>query len=173
MDILQYITNPHLLPPHLFAIFIYARIVFTVIFLIMIALIIYFAFTSTMIEEKYLKDFNEFAKASPYQDIKIAEDWARLKERSKDEEESERKLAIVEMDDVLDYILGEVGVKGEDLDEKLEVVTNDIIENKEELGKAHETKKELVYNPNRDLSASEAEELVSIYEKSLSDLDLL
>jgi len=172
-DIIGYILNPHDLSPQIATIMDYFRYFFIGLSGIMIISIIYFITNTNLLEEKYYKDLSEFTKTSPYGKAKVSKSWEKLKEKFADDIESERKLAVVEADDLIGSVLEEAGYEGDSLEERLENVSTEIIPGKEDLLEAHQTRRDLVYEPNRDLPVEEAKELMDTYEKTLSDLQLL
>ncbi len=170
---MEYIINPELLPPHLELIFNLIRVLFIIISAGLFVAIIYFIFSTDILEEKYLKDVLEFTKASPYKNVKIPKNWESLKEKSRNEDVSERKLAIVEAGDMIVSVLNEMGHEGDSLKECLSEVGTEIIPNKKELIDVYEKGKDVVYNPEKKLSEEEAGEIMEVYEKTLKDLQLL
>ncbi len=172
-DIIRYIIDPHLFPPEIVRIIDYTRYFFMGVSAVLIGSVVYFIAASNRLEEMYFKDILEFTKASPYKEIKIPKDWGVLRKRSEDENPSERKLAIIETDEMVCSVLNEMGYKGDTLEESLEDVSTDIIPNKEDLLRAHKTRRDLIYDPNYELSQDDAKEIMDVFEKSLSDLQLL
>lgn len=172
-DIIRYIIDPGLFPPEIVKTIDYIRYFFISISFILLGLVIYFSISSRRLEEMYLKDILEFTKAAPYKEIKLPKDWGSLRKRAKDEKPSERKLAIIETDDMMCNILNEMGYEGDTLDESLQEVTTDIVSNKDDLLRVHKIRRDLIYDPNYELSQDEAKEIMDVFEKSLSDLQFL
>ncbi|MGM0439333.1 MAG: hypothetical protein ACQEP3_02795 [Patescibacteria group bacterium] len=172
-DFLQYLIDPHRFDPNIVRIIDYTRYLFTGLGGGMFVAIIYFIVRTNLLEEKYLKDIAEFTQKSPYQNVRIPKNWKKIRKQSEDEDESTRKLAIMEADDMVAGILNGMGYKGEDLEESLEEVSKEIIPNKQDLLQAHKTRRDLIYDPNYDLSIEDAREIINIYEETLEDLQLL
>ncbi len=172
-DIIRYILDPHLLSPEKVRIFDYIRYFFVVISTLMTGAIIYFVFRTGILEEKYYKDVLEFTKSSPYKEVKVSKKWKRLKEKIEDENSSERKLAIIQMDDLVSEVLMEMGYEGDDLEVRLRDVGDDILTNKKDLIKAHRKRRDLVYDPNKNLSVEEAKELSEVYKETLVNLQVI
>ena len=172
-DILKYLIDPHRFDPNVVRIIDYIRYTFVTIGGGMFVAIIYFIVRTNLLEEKYLKDIAEFTQKTPYQDIKIPKNWKKIRKQSEDEDESTRKLAIMEADDMLTTVLNSMNYEGEDLEEVLEEVSKEIVPNKQKLIQAHKTRRDLIYDPNYDLSLEDAREIIDIYQETLEDLQVL
>lgn len=171
-EFFRYLLDPHLFPPEFVLVLDYVRYFVIAISGAMLISIIYFIIDTQLLEEKYLKDILEFTKAAPYKEIKMPKNWSTLRTQSENEDSSERKLAIIEADDMLTDILKEMGYDGISLEETLEEVSKEVVPNKEDLIEAHRTRQELIYNPNLDLSQDDAREIMNTYEETLKDLQL-
>jgi len=172
-DLLQYLIEPESLDPGIFRMINFVRYIFITLGVAMFITIIYFIVRTGMLEEKYFKDISEFTKTSAYQDIKISKNWAKIKEKVGREDESDRKLAVIEADNVLTSVLNDMGYEGETLEESLTEIGKEILPNKKELLSVHKKRRDLVYDPNYELSEEEAGEMIETYEQTLKDLQLI
>ena len=172
-DFLRYLADPHLFDPTIVRMIDYVRYLFIGIGGAMFVAIVYFIIDTSALEEKYFKDVTEFTKTSPYTSVKVPGAWKKAKNQSESEDESERKLAVIEIDDIVTEVLNQMGYEGDSLEKTLSGVSGEIIPNKEELLKAHKKRRDLVYDPNYDLSMDEAKEIMNVYEQTLKDLQLL
>lgn len=172
-DFLRYLIDPHLFDPVVVMIIDYLRYLFIGIGLAMLVSSIYFIIRTNILEEKYFKDILEFTKTSAYKDIKLSINWDKILKRINSDDESNRKLAIIEADDLLNKALNEMGYQGANLEESLKDAGKEIVHNKEDLLKAHKVRRDMVYDPNYNLSEEDGKELISIYEETLDDLELL
>ena len=172
-DVLKYLIDPHHFDPEIVRILDYVRYFFIGIGVVMIISSIYFVIRTNFLEEKYFKDILEFTKTSPYKDVKISVSWDKIKKRSQSDDESTRKLAIIGADDALTQALNEMGYDGDTLEESLEEVSKEIIPNKQDLIEVHKIRRDMVYDPNYDLSEEEAKNMIETYEETLDDLQLL
>ncbi len=171
--IIRYIIDPHLFPPEVVRALDYAMYFFVAFSVFLILSTLYFYIKAGFLREKYLKDVLEFTKTSPYKDIKVPKDWSNLEKRITNEDGSDRKLAVIEADDMITTILGEMGYEGESLPECLEEVSTDIVPNKEDLLRVNKTRRDLTYDPNYDLSIDQTKEIMEVYKQTLKDLGLL
>lgn len=171
-QIFNYIVNPELLPAPIYSIYFNLRIIFTVVSLFFIGLLIFLLFVSDYKAYRYLEWHSEFKKSKPYFGVKLSQNWEDIVEQARDDNESERKLAIIEADDMIDSALSQMGYKGDNLMEKLDGLNEDIIPKINELRAAHRLKRDLVYDPNKSVSKEEAEEVIKDYEATFKDLQI-
>lgn len=172
-EFFRYLADPHLFDPTIVRIIDYVRYLFLGIGGAMFVAIIYFIIDTSALEEKYFKDVTEFTKTSPYKSVKVPGAWKKAKKQSESEDESERKLAVIEVDDMTTQVLNQMGYEGDSLEEALSGVSGEIIPNKEDLLNAHKKRRDLVYDPNYDLSMDEAKRVMDIYEQTFKDLQIL
>ena len=165
--------DPHLFDPQIVRIIDYTRYLFIGVGLAMLASSIYFIIRTNFLEEKYFKDILEFTKTSAYKNVKVSVNWKKIVERAKSEDQSTRKLAVIEADDVLTKVLNEMSYEGDDLEEALSGVGKEIIPNKKDLLEAHKVRRDMVYDPNYELSEEDAKKIIETYEETLNDLQLL
>ncbi len=172
-DVLKYLLDPDYFDPQIVRIIDYTRYLFIGTGLAMLVAVIYFVIRTNFLEEMFFKDILEFTQTSPYKDVKISINWSKVKKRIESEDESTRKLAIIEADDVLSKVLNQMGYEGDNLEESLKGVGKEIIPNKEDLIKVHKIRRDMVYDPNYNLSEGDAKEIIETYEETLEDLQLL
>ncbi len=172
-EIVETLPESPLLNPQQYGIFTFVKYLFILASVAMSGAIVYFLFRTKALEESYLKDISEFTKVSPYQDVKIAKNWEKLKEKMVSDDLSERKLAIIEADDIVFSVLNQMGYGGESMKESLEAASSEIVPNKEELLKTHKTRRDMVYDPNFELDTEKAEEMMKVYEETLTDLQVI
>lgn len=121
----------------------------------------------------FLEDAVHFFTFRPYGIKKFTKSWQKIAKKLKSGDESEYKLAIIEADEILNNILEKVGYSGETLEEKIDKVSLVVISNKEEILGAHKIRNSIVFNPNYRVEFEEAERILEIYRKALSDLGIL
>ncbi len=171
--IIEYIRNPELISPKFFIIWQVLRVVFLLISAFFIGLLIFLFFVSDYKNYRFFENYSEFKKAKPKMGVKMEENWSEIVKQAKSERESDRKIAVIEADDIIDDVLAQLGYSGDSLVEKLERINEEIIPNLEEIKEAHKKRKEISYDPNKSLSIQEAEKLVSVYEKTFKDLQVI
>ncbi len=170
--IIEHIRNPELISPTFFVIWQGLRIIFLLISVFFIGMLIFLLFKSGYMDYRFKEDYAELKKTKPAFKVKVDKNWDEVIKQAKDEREAERKMAIIEADDIVNDVLTQVGYEGGDLLEKLEGLSKEIIPNIEEVKDAHRKRRDIVYDPNRSLSREEAIELVSVYERVFKDLQV-
>jgi len=119
-------------------------------------------------------DIKEFFTYRPYGLPKVTKKWVKIRERLKNDSESERKSAIIEADALLDKSLKDLKIGGATLEESLRKrIGPYTISNIEEVKRAHQIRNKIVHQPDFSLTLKEAEEVLDIYEKALEDLGML
>ena len=73
------------------------------------------------------------------------------------------KLSIVEADTLLDSILQRTGIKGENLNEKIENLNVEIVPNINNLKKARRISENIIQDPGYHIEIKEAEKVLEIY----------
>lgn len=153
--------------------FLFIKIIFLLTILFFLALIIYVLVTTSWIRRMIIWDLREFSTYRHFGLVGTEKKWAKIKERFKIGLEAETKLAIIETDSFLDENLGAMGYRGENLDEKLDRLTADIISNLGEVKEAHQTCSNIIHDPSYHLDIVEAKKLLDAYEKALIDLQAI
>lgn len=163
--IISYITSPQL-QEKLFL----GRIALIVISLFFFGVIVYVLIKTQYIQAAFLENWTEFFTYRPFGISKFAKQWAKIVDRVKMANEPELKLAVIEIDRMLDDILDKMGYKGETLEERLKQLTSAILPNIAEILKAHKIRDNVVHDPDYRLSVNEAKEILVIYEQAFRDL---
>lgn len=169
MDILNYLTSPSLT-----SWFLILKIIFILFSLILFGFII-FALSggSTWFKRLVIWDLQEILTFRPFGVRKLVRQWLKIKARLDTGIESEYKLAIIEVDSILDDILKRMGYGGETLGERLNKLTIASLSNLEEVREAHQIRNNIVHDPDYRLSLDEARKAMSAYERALTDLQAL
>ncbi len=150
----------------------YIRIAVIVVFLIIILSIIVFLTRTNWLKYAFLERFIEFFGRRPYHQQKFLKKWENIMKRLGRESEEEYKLAIIEADEILEKILDQMKFEGETTRERLTKVPKLILDNLEEVKKAHETRDNIVHDPDYRIEKEEAERVLKVYEKALKQLDV-
>ncbi len=143
------------------------KIVFLILALVLLILIIFALLRTTWFRWFVWSDLFEFLNYRPYGVKKFARRWLKIVSRLEKGSEAESKLAVIEADSLLDEILEQSGYKGEDLEEKLQSISEMILSNIKELKKEKKMRNNIVHDPDYKLSLEEAKKTLSIYEKAL------
>ncbi len=165
-EFLIHIANPELISPDFFIVWQSLRVMFIVVTLFFVGILLYLLMKSDYLTYRFKEDFVERKKTKPFLNVKIKKDWGEIMSHANHENESERKLAVIEADDALNDALSQLGYEGEDLLEKLKGLTEEIVPNIKDLQEAHKERRDIVYDPNKGLSKEEAKELIAVYEET-------
>ncbi len=171
-QVFSYIANPETLPPSIYSVYFVLKIAFLAVTLFFIGMLVFLFFASDYKAYRYLEWRSEYKKFKPYFGVKLTQNWEEIIAQAKDDNESERKLAIIEADDMIDSALSQMGYEGDGLMAKLDGLNKDIIPKLEELREAHRIKRDLVYDPNKSISKEEAQRIIKDYEATFKDLQI-
>ncbi|MDI6591760.1 MAG: hypothetical protein QME61_02390 [Patescibacteria group bacterium] len=143
---------------------------FSLFFLIFILIAL---IKTTWLRKIILEDLFEFLTYRPYETRKAMKAWSKITKRLKTKRESEYKLALIEADSMLDNVLKNLGYKGENLKERLKLVSAETVSNIEKLLEAHEICGHIINDPDYRLTLEETEKVLNIYHQALKDLQVL
>lgn len=104
---------------------------------------------------------------------KAAKKWQDIAQKSTSHIESDRKLAVIEADKLIDDIVKRIGFKGKDMAERLKQVNSNQISNIEDIWRAHKIRNNLVHDPYFKLTQSDSNFVVRTYENTLKELGIL
>lgn len=148
------------------------RVVFIAISALFILGIYYFVKNSSWLKNLFWEDFIQFITWKPFETRKFIKTWQKIIKRLEKGLESEYKLAVIEADSVLNDILKRLGyVNGESLGERLDQVDKDFLSNLEEIRNVHSVCSSIIHDPDYTLSLEKAREIISVYEKALTELE--
>lgn len=150
-----------------------AKILFMVFTLLLLAGTVVFLLVSTWLRFMLVYDAFEFLTFRPYGVRKVEKIWRKTTGRLDTGFESEYKLAVIEADSMLDDILKKMGFGGETLGERLGKITSATLPNIEEIKKVHQTRNNIIHDPDYRLSLDEAKKVVAVYEKAFRDLEAM
>lgn len=151
----------------------YPEIAFLAVTLFFIVFIIFALIKSTWLKWLILNDLQEFFRHKPFGTKKVAGDWNKIKTKLDAGLEAEYKLAILEADSVMEDVLKRMGFVGASLGERLDKLTAVSLPNLDEVRLAHQTRNNVVHDPDYKLSLDEAKKTIAIFEKALIDLQVL
>ena len=165
--IIQFILNP-VLPFN----FLILKLVFIILSLSLAGFIIFALIKTDWLHQLMIWDWMEFLTYKFHGLAAINKRWAKIKEKSRTSE-AEARLAIVEADNLLNEILTRMGFKGKVLEERLDVLTPDILENLEQVKKVNAIRLNIVRDPNYYLDLASAHKALEVYEKALESLQVI
>ena len=157
-------------PPE-FGWFIVLKVVLTIVSLLSIAGIIFFALNSSWAKLLFLQDASEFTRSRPYGVRKIIKAWNKIRGRLETGLESEYKLAVIEADNMLNDTLKRMGFAGETLLEKLKNLTSATLSNIEDIKASHQIRNNIVHDPDYKLTLDDSRKILDVYEKAFRNLD--
>ena len=146
------------------------KIIFLGAGLFYIGFIVYALIKTTWLKRLMLWDLREILTYRHFGLAGIAKKWAKIKERFDMATESEAKLAIIEVDNLLNEILKDMGYRGETLGEKLDKLTPELLANLLQVREAHQIRSNIVHDPSYHLHSEEAKRAMDIYEQALINL---
>ncbi|MCH7828403.1 hypothetical protein IH982_00830 [Patescibacteria group bacterium] len=121
----------------------------------------------------FLFDLTEFFTFRPYGLRRVVGKWQKIQRRLETANEAEYKLAIIEADGMLNDILLRMNFRGETLGDRLKTLTTSIIPNLDDIWKAHQTRNNVVHDPDYRLTLEEAQRTLEIYQTTFTNLDLI
>lgn len=144
------------------------------IFGVLLVIFSIFVVLRTMwIKFAFVFDFTEFFTFRPYGLRKIVGKWQKIERRLETANEAEYKLAVIEADGMLNTILLRMGFRGETLGDRLKILTPIIVPNLDDVWKAHQTRNNIVHDPDYRLTLKEAQSTLLIYQTTFANLDLI
>lgn len=149
------------------------KIFFIILSAIFAALIIFFLVKTNWLKFLLLYDLEEVTTVKPHGAKKAGKNWEKIIKRLDSGLESEYKLSVIEADNLLTNYLENMGFGGATLEEKLEKLTSATLPNIEEAKEIHSVRNKIVRDPDFRLSKEDAKKTLAVYEKSLSDLQVL
>jgi len=149
------------------------EILFLALTLFFIGFIIFALIHTSWLKRLIIYDVQEFVRHKPFGTKKVARDWNKIKARLDAGLEAEYKLAVLEADSMMDDVLKRMGFFGANLGERLDKLTSVSLPNLDEARLAHQTRDNIVHDPDYRLSLDEAKKTIAIFEESLTDLQAL
>ena len=170
-DLIPYLTSP---PPYPFyEWFVIARTVFIAVFLFFLLCIIYLLFKTSWLRIRFLESMVEFFTYKPLGAKKFVKQWNKIKRRLETGLESESKLAVIEADSIFSDVLEKMGFIEETFEARMKHLTSDVLPNIEEVLEAHKVRNNIIYDPSYQLTLEDAQKIILVYEKALTNLQVL
>lgn len=153
-------------------IFFTVKLVFIIVSFIMLAATIVLLFKANWFKDKYATGYTEFLTYRPYGVKKEFKTWTRVIKKIETGKEADCKMAVVEADDLLKEVFQKMGYSGDLLDDVLEKVNPKILPSIDRVGEAHKIRNNIVRNPDYNLTVEQARNIIRIYQKALSELEM-
>lgn len=104
---------------------------------------------------------------------RLKKKWEKIRARLEEKDEANLKLAVIEADNFIDYLLKRISYKGETMAERLKQIKPAQLKNLDNLWQAHKVRNNIVHEPNFKLTLHQAEEAIENYEKVLEELEAI
>ncbi len=102
----------------------------------------------------------------------IKKRWQEIEAMLDRHGEMNYKLAVMEGDIMLDDILKKMGYHGETLGERLNSLTIATLPNIERIKEAHQTRNNIIHDPDYRLSLDETRKVLDVFEQAFRDLEV-
>ena len=148
------------------------QIIIGIYCIVLVFNIIYLIWKMSLFGQR-VKQLTKGSSTSPesYEAFELMPEAMRLTEIHKkisSDSSSDWKIAIIELDKILDKSLENKGFKGDGLGERLkQMAPSDLPEIYEEIWEAHKIRNRIVHEPNFEITKSNAQKLAGIYERAL------
>ncbi len=177
MDIIPQILNTILDTIDFFIYFDYSRIIIFIKILagIASAVFVFGIIYSTRKAAEAMKNIHAFdrAKNIPKDIHKNIEEWKKITDKAKSEDENERKFAVIAADSLIEKILGMAGFPGENLGEKLKLIPKGDFDSINDIWEAHKVRNRIAHEADFSLSLAETKMAISGFERALKELEYI
>ena len=130
-------------------------------------------YKASWFKDKYVEDYTEFLTYRPFGVKKGFKKWVRVAKMIETGQEQECKLAIIEADDLLKEVLQKMGYKQDLLEEILEKIDPKVLPSVEKITEAHKIRNYIIRNPDYTVTPVQARNIIRIYQKALTELEML
>lgn len=132
--------------------------------------VMWFYVNSSYIQYKFLQDTSEFLSHETYGLRKVNRNFKKILKRLDAGTESESKLAIIEADDYLTGLLDQMGYKGDTFEELIANAQKKLLDQSEQILKAHEIRNAIVYDLEYAMDFATAKKLILVYENAIKSI---
>ncbi len=99
--------------------------------------------------------------------------WKEIREHLESLRDAEWKFAVIEADNILEEILGQMGFRGDSLGEKMKQIDRNQLASIDDLWEAHKLRNIIVHDPDYQVRYNDARVAVGQYEKALREMGVL
>ncbi len=99
--------------------------------------------------------------------------WKEVQEHLSSLRDAEWKFAVIEADNILEDILGQMGFPGDTLGEKMKQIDKNQLASINELWEAHKLRNTIVHDPDYQIRYNDARVAIGQYEKALREMGVL
>lgn len=156
------------------------ELVFTSVFLFLLFTIIYVLSKSSWLRmtiqlEKAFDPILFFAenKNQKFFGISNAEKkWQAARKRLESPNPADWKLAVIEAENLTEEVLARMGFGGESFGDKIKKLTREQVPGLDDLMASHQTRNDIVHDPDFRISLDDAKNTISGYERALKELEV-
>lgn len=163
----------YLAPSHLPPFVIIGKIALGSIGVFFLIFIVWALFKTSYLSYLILYDAKEFFTFRAFGIKRFTKQWEKILARLDTGNEQEYKLAVVDVDTLIDGAMNQLGFPGANFAERLKRITPVVLPNIAELTEIHAIRDTIVHDPNFVLTLNEARRVMGVYEKTLQNLDLI
>jgi len=121
---------------------------------------------------RYMKYGTEIPTELAVGSGKLVKKLLKIRKRLDSGRESQYKIAIIEMDDLINELLGKLGYAGENMAERLEKIAPGEIEHKEQLREAHELRNQIIHDGSIRIDENLAKDTIEKFEKFIQHFQI-
>lgn len=167
-QVLKWIIDPQL-QEQLFPL----RIVFVLFGLGFLVIIVYMTIRTSYMDWWFMGFLKDFLFPKVFERQIFVRKWKKVKKGMKKDFEDQWKLSVIEGANLIDRVLKEAGYGGDNLGERLTQIDKEEIINLSDLIKAEVICRDVVRDPDYHLTKDKAQEIITVFEHSLKDLNVL
>jgi len=145
-------------------------IIFGIGFLVMI---VYFTLKTSYMEWWFMGFMKNFLFPKVFERKILIRKWKKIKKGIQNEIPERWKLSIIAGANLIDKVLKDAGYGGDNLEERLRRVDKEEIINLDKLKEAQQIVYNVTSDPDYKLTKQKAEEVIDIFEDSLTDMGIL
>lgn len=169
MELINYVLNS---PAAQLVIFL-IKVVGLLFFLVASGVIIFCLKVSPFIRLSFWQNLMEIRNQKAYGAGKVEKQWLQTKKRLESQNAADWKLAVIEAESLLEEVLARLGFGGESFGERLKKVTKEQLPSLEDLVRAHETRNNIIHDPDYRLEQDAANRVVDVYGRCLQEMNAL
>lgn len=104
---------------------------------------------------------------------KLRKKWNKIEAHLGTNDYSQYKLAVIEADKIVDGIFKSMGLKGNDMIERMKTLNPEQLEAEESLEEAHKVRNKIINDPSFNIEKNKTKETLDIYAKFLTENELM
>ena len=104
---------------------------------------------------------------------KMVQKWKDIVVKAESHIESDRKMAVIEADKLMDELIKRIGFKGKDMGERLKQINSSQISNINDIWQAHKIRNNLVHDAYFKLTENDTGYVIRVYGNTLEELGIL